>query len=68
MTQGFPGSPMVRAPHFHFRGHRSIPGQETKILRTLKQKKKKKKEKKGRKAMIQRLSFDPNRMLHARLL
>ena len=39
MIQDFPGSSMVKTPHFHFRGHGSIPGQETKILHTMKQKK-----------------------------
>ena len=41
----FPGSPVVKTPHLHCRGHSSIPGQGTKIPRAAwhGQKKKKKK-------------------------
>ena len=34
MSRGFPGSPVVKAPHFHSRGAGSIPVQQTRIPQT----------------------------------
>ena len=34
MSRGFPGSPVVKTPHFHSRGTGSIPVQGTRIPQT----------------------------------